>query len=81
MVFQEPHELLAGELTALVDVEDVPTAIAGQASWTASVQKSVVSGLASRHANIRQLARSGLRRVIQATRHRNVRDISRPNMV
>ena len=30
MVFQEPHELLAGELTALADGEDVPTAIAGQ---------------------------------------------------
>jgi hypothetical protein len=56
MVFQESRELLASELATLVRVEDVRSAIVGQRLLTASMQKSFVSVLDSRHANTRRLA-------------------------
>jgi hypothetical protein len=58
MVFQESRELLAGELAALVRVEDVRILVAASASWTASMQKSVVRVFDSRHATTRRLAQS-----------------------
>jgi hypothetical protein len=49
MVFQEPCELLAGELAVLVGVEDVRSALAGQSFGTASRPKSVAKVLERCH--------------------------------
>jgi len=53
---QKPDEFMGGELTALIPVEDLWGAIAGD-SLLHHVQKSVVNVLQKRHANARQLAR------------------------
>ncbi len=53
---QEPRKLLAGELAALIRVEDRRGPYRVSASCTASMQKSVVNVLDSRHANTRRLA-------------------------
>ena len=58
MVFQESRELLAGELAALVRVEDVRIPVADQSLLDGLMQKSVVSVFDSRHANTRRLAQS-----------------------
>ena len=58
MVFQESRELLAGELAALVRVEDVRIPVADQSLLDGLMQKSVVSVFDSRHAHTRRLAQS-----------------------
>ncbi len=54
-VFENLSEFLAGELAALIRVEDLWLTIA---SRTASTQKSVINVLDSRQANTRRLAQS-----------------------
>jgi hypothetical protein len=53
-VFENPGEFLAGELAALIRVEDLwLTIVSDRSSRTASTQKSVVNVLDSRHAQLR----------------------------
>jgi hypothetical protein len=58
VVGQQLRAFLASELVSLVRIADSGNAIAGDGICIASRQKSVVSELESRYANIRRLAQS-----------------------
>ena len=82
MVFQEPRELLVGELAALVGVEDVWSVIAGQGlldRLDAEVGRQRVGQPPRQHSATGPV--QDREEILKATRHRTVRDISRPDMV
>ena len=82
MVFQESRELLAGELAALVRVEDVRRAIAGQGLLDrlhAEVGRQRVGQPPRQHAATRPVHHREERH--KAPRHRKVRDIRRPHLI
>ena len=82
MVFQEPRELLAGELAALVRVEDVRSAVAGQGlldRLDAEVGRQRVGQPPRQHPATRPV--QDREEIHKATRHRKVRDIRRPDLI
>jgi len=82
MVFQAPRELLASELAALVRVEDVWSAIAGQGLLDrlhAEVSRQRVGQPPCQHPATGPI--HNRTQVHKATVHRNVSDIGRPDMV
>ena len=82
MVFQESRELLAGELAALVRVEDVRIPVADQRlvdGIDAEVSRQRVRPPPRPHSATRPVEDCEERH--NATRHRNARDIRRPHLM
>ena len=82
MVFQESRELLAGELAALVRVEDGRRAVAGQGlldRLDAEVRCQRVGQPPRQHTATGPV--QDREEIHKAPRHRNIRDISRPDLV
>ena len=82
VVFQEPRELLAGELAPLIGVEDVGRAIAGHGlldRLQTEVGRQRVGQPPRQHPATRPV--QDRKQIHEAPLHRNVGDIGRPDMI